>query len=350
MRRHRRRRRRRRSARRGPADRADARDRGRPRAAGAHGIKPGDVRRAAATLVQGIEVGSLFEEQKVFDVIVVGVPEVRASVTSIRDLLVDSPTAARCGSGRWPTCASRRLRSSIGREATSRRIDVAADVGGRDLDAVLDDVERRLQAGRVPARVPRRGARRSPPSGRRPGGASSAVGVAAVIGIFLLLQAAFGSWRLAAALLPGLPLRSPAASSRRSSSAARSRWGAPGPLRGVRLAVRSGVAPDRPLPAARRAGRKGVDRGLVLRGAEERLRRRSRRRWRPASPPPAGRARQRPGLRDRAAAGRRRPRRPGHLDAFTLFVVPALYLRLGAGDAPERRRACEAQRRGPGVD
>ena len=34
------------------------------------GIKPGDVRRAAATLLSGIEVGSLFEEQKVFDVVV----------------------------------------------------------------------------------------------------------------------------------------------------------------------------------------------------------------------------------------------------------------------------------------
>src|ERR687895_47352 len=44
------------------------------------GIKPGDVRRAAATLVQGIQVGSVFDEQKVFDVIVLGVPETRRSV------------------------------------------------------------------------------------------------------------------------------------------------------------------------------------------------------------------------------------------------------------------------------
>ena len=35
-----------------------------------YGIKPGDVRRAAATLVTGILVGNLFEEQKVFDVVV----------------------------------------------------------------------------------------------------------------------------------------------------------------------------------------------------------------------------------------------------------------------------------------
>src|SRR4029453_15114304 len=42
-----------------------------------HGIKPGDVRRAATTLLSGIQVGSLFEEQKVFDVVVWGTPDIR---------------------------------------------------------------------------------------------------------------------------------------------------------------------------------------------------------------------------------------------------------------------------------
>ena len=41
-------------------------------------IKPGDVRRAEAALLQGITVGSVFEDQKVFDVIVQGEPETRA--------------------------------------------------------------------------------------------------------------------------------------------------------------------------------------------------------------------------------------------------------------------------------
>ena len=38
------------------------------------GIKPGDVRRAAATLLSGMEVGNLFEDQKVFEVVVWGAP------------------------------------------------------------------------------------------------------------------------------------------------------------------------------------------------------------------------------------------------------------------------------------
>ena len=40
-----------------------------------YGIKPGDVRRAAATLLSGLQVGSLFEQQKVFDVVVWSSPK-----------------------------------------------------------------------------------------------------------------------------------------------------------------------------------------------------------------------------------------------------------------------------------
>ena len=54
-------------------------------------IKPGDVRRAAATLLAGIEVGSIFQEQKVFDVVVWGVPQIRHSVSDIEDLLIRRP-------------------------------------------------------------------------------------------------------------------------------------------------------------------------------------------------------------------------------------------------------------------
>ena len=82
-------------------------------AAKQYGVKPGDVRRAAATLLSGIEVGYLFEEQKVFDVVVWGVPETRHSLTNIQNLLIDAPNGAACNSRTWRTFAScRRPRSS----------------------------------------------------------------------------------------------------------------------------------------------------------------------------------------------------------------------------------------------
>ena len=54
-------------------------------------VKPGDVRRAEATLLQGIQVGSVFQKQKVFDVMVQGAPCIRRDVDAVRNLLIDRP-------------------------------------------------------------------------------------------------------------------------------------------------------------------------------------------------------------------------------------------------------------------
>ncbi|MGZ9165658.1 MAG: efflux RND transporter permease subunit [Anaerolineales bacterium] len=60
-------------------------------AAQQYGIRPGDVRRAAATLLSGLQVGSLFEQQKIFDVVVWSAPEKRQNMTDSRNLLIDTP-------------------------------------------------------------------------------------------------------------------------------------------------------------------------------------------------------------------------------------------------------------------
>jgi Cu/Ag efflux pump CusA len=59
------------------------------------GVKPGDVRRAAAILLSGIEVGQLFYDQKVFEVVVWGAPETRAGVDTVKNLLIDTPNGGQ---------------------------------------------------------------------------------------------------------------------------------------------------------------------------------------------------------------------------------------------------------------
>jgi Cu/Ag efflux pump CusA len=174
-------------------------------AARQHGLKPGDVRRSAATLVQGIEVGSLFEEQKVFEVIVVGVPELHTSLESLGDLLIDTPGG---GQVRLEEVAEVRVALTptvIEREAASRRIDVVADVQGRSVDAVLGEVEERLAQLDFPLEYY---ADLIGGSEERDAAETRffAYGIGAAIAILLLLQAAFGSWRLAAACFVALPL------------------------------------------------------------------------------------------------------------------------------------------------
>jgi CzcA family heavy metal efflux pump len=174
-------------------------------AAERHRIKPGDVRRAAATLLSGVTVGNLFEEQKVFDVVVWGEPATRHSLTSIQNLLVDTPDG---GQVRLGDVASVRVAPDptvINHDDVSRYLDVTAGVSGRSLGAVTGDVQRRLRGIQFPiehhAEVLGAAAERQ---ADRQWVLSIAVGAA--IGILLLLQAAFGSWRLAAVVFLSLPL------------------------------------------------------------------------------------------------------------------------------------------------
>lgn len=170
-----------------------------------HGIKPGDVRRAAATMLSGLQVGSLFEDQKVFDVVVWSVPETRQSVTSIRDLLIDTPARGRV---RLQDVADVRIASSpnvIHRESISPYIDITFTPQGRDAASIAGDLERTLKSIPFPleyhAEVMGGFAEQQAAQLRL----LFAVIIAA-IGAFLLLQAACASWNVALLAFLSVPL------------------------------------------------------------------------------------------------------------------------------------------------
>ncbi len=71
-----------------------------------HGLKPGDVRRAVATLLAGLEVGSLYQDQKVFQVVVWSPAVIRGNLTDVRRLLIDTPDGGTCGSATSRTSTS----------------------------------------------------------------------------------------------------------------------------------------------------------------------------------------------------------------------------------------------------
>jgi CzcA family heavy metal efflux pump len=171
----------------------------------AQGIKPGDVRRAEATLLQGIEVGSVFEDQKVFEVIVKGTPETRTGVASVRNLLIDKPDGGHVRLGDVADVRVARTPAVIKRDAVSRYIDVKADVSGRSVSDVQGDIEDRLANVNLPleyhAEVLSSTAAKEINSSEM-----LAFGLAAAIAMFLLLQAAFRSWRLAALVTLSVPL------------------------------------------------------------------------------------------------------------------------------------------------
>jgi CzcA family heavy metal efflux pump len=112
-----------------------------PEPAAVFGLTPGDLRRVTETLLTGTKVGELYDEQKVFDVVVRGTPDVGANIDALRAVLIDTP-----GGGAVPLrdVADVYLAptpNQVTREAGSRRIDVTLNPAGRTLDAVARDVQ-----------------------------------------------------------------------------------------------------------------------------------------------------------------------------------------------------------------
>jgi len=161
-----------------------------------HGLKPGDVRRAAATLVSGVEVGSIFEDQKVFDVLVVGVPDLRLSLTTTENLLIDKPDNTQVRLRDVADVSVTTSQNVIRHHAVSRYVDVTAQVGAGDRDAVAKRIQGQLRGVTFP----------SEHHAEILGGATGETNdlmyvliliLGAAVAVVLLIQVVFASWRLA---------------------------------------------------------------------------------------------------------------------------------------------------------
>ena len=316
------------------------------------GVKPGDVRRAEAILLQGILVGSTFKEQKVFDVMVQGDPKLATSQAAVRNLLIDRPDG---GHVRLSQVADVRVASTptvIKREGVSRKLDIEANVSGRSVGDVKAEVERRLadlplpleyharvldqtlgdeinagQVARLRARRPDRG-----------------------------LPAAAGGLPQLAAGRDGVPRAAGRARRRPARRAGARQLDLARRARRAHGAARAGGAPGaraHPPPAAPRAGR----RARVRRGSRAPRRRRA----------PRARAREHACPRRRHGAVRVPGARCAGLEilhpmavvvlcglvtstALTLLVLPALYLRFETGrPRPVLEPAAHGVRRRPGA-
>jgi len=169
------------------------------------GVKPGDVRRAAATLLSGLQVGSLFQEQKVFDVVVWGTPNARQNLSTIRDLLIDTPDGGHVRLGDVAHVDVKPSPNVIERDAVSRIVDVTAGIRGRSRDAVLADVRSRLADVKFPLEYHYELVGNYTHH-QKVANRMLVTGIVAAIALFLLLHAAFGRWRLAALLFVSLAL------------------------------------------------------------------------------------------------------------------------------------------------
>jgi Cu/Ag efflux pump CusA len=173
-------------------------------AAQRYGLKPGDVRRDATTLTSGLVVGNLYEQSKIFDVVVWGAPKVRSNLTELGNLLIDTPSGGQVALKDVASLTVRPEPAAITHDDAVRSVEVAATVTG-DPSAVVSAVRTRLAQMPMPyeyhAEVFGNAA-----TARADDARALAYGAVALVGVLLLLQAAVAGWRRAGLMLLSLPL------------------------------------------------------------------------------------------------------------------------------------------------
>ena len=169
-----------------------------------YGLKPGDVRRAAAYLIAGEEVGDIHTANRTYDVNVWSTPGNRDSLTSVENLLIDTPNGGQVAMKDVADVSIVPVPNAIYREDLARRLHVEADVEGRDLGSVVAEVEAALDTVDYPlgynAVMLGEFAERQ--------AASQRITIAAIIAalvIFLLLRISVGSWLMATLSFLSLP-------------------------------------------------------------------------------------------------------------------------------------------------
>ncbi|HKS01900.1 MAG TPA: efflux RND transporter permease subunit [Arthrobacter sp.] len=175
-------------------------------AAEKYGLKPGDVRRAAATLMAGEEVGDVFRDGRAYDVQVWSTPETRTSVTTVQNLPIDTPSGQRVRLADVASVSVQPTPNLIDRTNGSRRVEVGSFIdAGADLGRVVSQVQERLESLKLPAgysvQLLGEYTERQAATERL-----AIFAIAALIVILVLLQASFRSWRLAILALLTLPI------------------------------------------------------------------------------------------------------------------------------------------------
>ncbi len=174
-------------------------------AAAKYGLTPGDVRREAAIMMASEPMSEIARNDQLLIVAAWTTSATRNSVTALERLPIGTPSGGRVALGKVATVSIVPTPSQIIRVNGTRMQEVDADISGTDLGSASGQVQALLKRFKLPAGYT------ASLQGESVERASAQqrfewLGLAALIVILLLLQAAFRSWRLALMLLITLPI------------------------------------------------------------------------------------------------------------------------------------------------
>lgn len=171
-----------------------------------YGLTTGEVAEAVESAFAGETVGAVLEGQRAVDLIVRLDDEARRDRQAIAATLIDTPAGPRVPLKMLATLVQDTGPNTISRENVQRKMVVQANVAGRDLAAVVDEMRGRVArdvAFPEGYYVVYGGQFESAEAAARTIGLLT---IAVIAGIFLLLVVAFGSVRNSLLMLINLPL------------------------------------------------------------------------------------------------------------------------------------------------
>ncbi len=171
-----------------------------------YGLPAGAAAEALETVFLGREVGSILEGQVAFPLVVRYEGDQPESVETIRQTMIDTPSGARVPLGAVADIHEDRSPNFVTRENVQRKIVVSANVAGRDLRSVVNDIQDHIakEATFPPGyRVEYGGQFESEAEASR---RILLLGVLVIVGILVISSTAFRSWRDALIIMTNLPL------------------------------------------------------------------------------------------------------------------------------------------------
>ncbi|ODU48755.1 MAG: multidrug transporter AcrB [Thiobacillus sp. SCN 63-374] len=171
-----------------------------------HGLSMREVSEAIETAFSGLPVSQVREGQAAYDLVVRYDPSARANLDAVRATLITTTDGTRLPLSALADIRNERAPYSISRENVQRKMVVMANVAGRDLASVVDDIRKR-----VAAEVPLPAGYHIEYGGQFESAAEASrtlllLGVGVTVGIFLLLFIAFRTARDALLVMLNLPL------------------------------------------------------------------------------------------------------------------------------------------------
>jgi len=173
-------------------------------AAQRYGLTPGVVRRAAAVMMASEPMSEISSGGVLTVVAAWSTPATRLNLASLRQLQIDTPSGGHVALGQVASITVQPSASQVLRENGERYTEVDADVSGRSLSSVTGAVKQAVAGFHLPPGY------RYVLLGEATERAAAqqrllAYGLATALLILLLLQTAFGNWRLSLLLFLTLP-------------------------------------------------------------------------------------------------------------------------------------------------